>query len=210
MTISLGDTVSVGDIRTNTLRFEDGTSLTGVTSFVTAPNLDGGSSVLTYNSTTNVVSYKPPPAKIYASCTLTSDKSGSGSLIIGADGLTDQLSSSTPNVIEGLQGNVTYAGFKAPRLGIYNVSAATYVVATIGGVELHTKLRNAANTSSTTILKNAFYTNGTSAYSITNSTVLTMAQNEVVYFEVACGSSFTVRGDTNNTTETRLSFFNVD
>ena len=112
----------------------------------------GGS--ISLDADTSVVTYRPSPSKIYASCTLTSDKSGSagslGAVIIGADGLTDQLSSSTLNVI---QSNVTYAGFKAPRNGIYNVSVATYVVASIGGVELHTKLRNDDNTNSTILYK---------------------------------------------------------
>lgn len=166
--------------------------------------------VLTSAGNSAIPTWTTLNSKVYASATLTADITGvsSGSTIIGAStGLTDRLASSTAGVI---QSGVTYSGFKAPRDGIYNISIITYVIATIGGVEAHTQLRNASSTSTTTMIKNAFYTTGTSAYSLTNSTVLKMAQNEVVYVEVFGPNPFTVRGDTSTPSETRISFFNVD
>lgn len=173
-------------------------------------NFGTSGQVLTSNGSGSAVSWGLTlNSKVYACATLTADITGvNNNTIIGATtGLTDQLFSSTTGVI---QSGVTYSGFKAPRDGIYNVSIVSYVTANIGEVSLRTQLRNAASTASTTLIKTTFLTTGTNGYTLTTSTVVKMAQNEVVFFKVFGPNPFNVLGDTTSPSETRISFFNVD
>ena len=186
--------------------------------FVTVPNLDGGPSSLTHNTQTSVVSYKLPIAKVYASASLTNDvvvTIGSGNIHIigsGTGGFTAQLSNATPTVLHQGVG-VTYPGFKAPRAGIYNVSISSEILASqLGGLQIHTKLRS--GTTNTILVQNRFFANTSNiaAYTVTNSAVVQMAANDIIYFEAITpnGQSNTIRGDNSSDNDTRINFFSVD
>ena len=104
-----------------------------------------------------------------------------------------------------------YTGFKAPRTGVYNVSiSASISCEPTGRVIVKTKLLRIDGTDPFLIDHYHKTDNNSGIYTVTNSTVLQMAQNEVVFYELTVPNAQTCKINQNDNGTTRINFFSVD